>query len=318
MPDQMGRLKQGVQIIVATPGRLIDLIYNTSCINLTNLKAVVLDEADEMLNMGFIDDIKFIFSCMIHDYQTLFFSATMPEEIHQLTRNILREPVKIELNRSRRAPTSLNHQFHYIKPQEKEEKALELLNRKEVKQAIVFCNTKLGLESLHKKLKNKLSSVEYIHGGLDQNIRTIIFDKFKAQKIRFMLATDVAGRGLDFTHVSHVLNYDFPMDFESYTHRTGRTGRMGSQGQAITFITRRDVRAVYKLIERNNILPEWVGQKPDKPSKDSENYSNGPKRRYSGKKGNPKSAHNKDSAPKQSKPGKRPYKKKKKSQPSDS
>lgn len=263
MDIQKAKLAHKVNILVATPGRLIDFIWNTK-LDLTHVRTVVLDEADEMLNMGFLEDVDFILSCLLQEHATLLFSATMPTEITRLSGKYLKDPVRIELNSSQRAPSSLEHCFLYER--NRLTALTEYLKEDAVKQAIVFCNTRDRGSTLHKELGRSLSSAEFIHGGLDQDRRTSIFNRFRNKKIKYLVATDLAGRGLDFSHVSHVVNYDFPFNSEIYTHRTGRAGRMGRTGTALTLVTDRDLRTLDSILQRNDIEPVWVGQPPD-PSK---------------------------------------------------
>jgi len=262
MDIQKAKLKDGVQILIATPGRLIDLIYN-DLIDLKNVKTFVLDEADEMLNMGFSEDIHFIMSCMVQEHQTLMFSATMPKEIEGLANECLQQPVRIELTKNRKAPQSLTHAFSYVKHTARVEAVLDIMKEK-VGSVIIFINSRHGGDKLKDSLKGKIRDYDYIHGGLDQNVRTSIFSKFKSGKLKVLIATDVAGRGLDFAKVTHVINYDLPRSRESYTHRTGRAGRMGREGKAITFITPKELGAGKRLIGALKLEKlEWVGDEPD-------------------------------------------------------
>lgn len=262
MDIQVGKLEHGVHVLVATPGRLIDLLYN-SPLKLSEVRTFVLDEADEMLNMGFFDDVKFILSCLVHEHQTLLFSATMPKEIKSLAAKSLKNPVTIELNLNQIAPQNLEHHFEMVQGHHRFEKLTEYLHRKEVKQAIIFCNSRRNVEKLHDQLKKEFRSVESIHGGLEQSRRTSLFNRFRKSDIQFMVATDVASRGLDFSHVSHVVNYDFPMNPQGYTHRTGRTARMGRKGVALTLTTSHNLRDLKIIIKDNNVKPIWVGDAPD-------------------------------------------------------
>ena len=263
MEIQEGKLKDRVHVLVATPGRLIDFLYHTTSIDLSSVRTLVLDEADEMLKMGFIEDIDFIMSCLIHEHQTLFFAATMPEEIDRLIRTYLVEPVRVELNKERVAPQSLAHHFQFTGSHDRLKALIEYLRREKISQAIIFCNSRHHGEKLIKELEGKFESIEYIHGGLEQSRRTSIFERFRRNEITFMVATDVAGRGLDFSCVSHVINYDYPYRQESYTHRTGRTGRMGRAGIAMTFVTRQELGDLKSLFKINRIDPVWHGNVPD-------------------------------------------------------
>jgi len=261
MDIQKAKLKHGVHILVATPGRLIDLIWNHR-LDLSHVKSVVLDEADEMLKMGFIEDVDFIMCCMMQEHQTLLFSATMPKEVERLTQQYLNEPERIELNREQRAPQSLDHYFQHIGRQ-RLDALVDYIEANDVKQGIIFCNSRDRASELLNSLQKRVRSLEIIHGGLDQDRRTSIFRRFRQKKVRFMIATDVAGRGLDFSHVTHVINYDFPFNSETYTHRTGRAGRMGRQGTAITFVSDRDLVDLKRLFQSSPIEAHWIGDEPD-------------------------------------------------------
>jgi ATP-dependent RNA helicase DeaD len=216
-----------------------------------------------MLKMGFIEDIDFIMSCLIHEHQTLFFAATMPEEIDRLIKVYLKRPIRMELNKEQIAPQSLVHHFQYTGRRDRLKSLIEYLKREKISQAIIFCNSRRRGEKLIKELERKFKSVGYIHGGLEQSRRTSIFERFRRNEITFMVATDVAGRGLDFSYVSHVINYDYPFDLESYTNRTGRTGRMGRSGIAMTFVTDQELENVNSLLKTNRIDPVWHGNIPN-------------------------------------------------------
>jgi ATP-dependent RNA helicase DeaD len=259
---QMAKLNHGVEILVATPGRLIDLLRNTK-LSLSNVKTFVLDEADEMLNMGFITDVEFIICCLIHEHQTLLFSATMPKEIAKLAQKYLRNPLAINLSRDQAAPQNLQHHFLQVNSRNRFESLLEYIDKARPKQAIIFCNSRLGAEKLHGHLKKELSSTEIIHGGLDQSRRTSLFNRFRKMEIKIMVATALASRGLDFTYATHVINYDFPDDSDAYTHRTGRTARMGRKGVALTLFTKKDLYGLKAIIDTNRIQPIWQGAEPD-------------------------------------------------------
>jgi ATP-dependent RNA helicase DeaD len=223
---------------------------------------LVLDEADEMLNMGFIEDVELIMSCLVHEHQTLLFSATMPQAIDRLTRTYLKAPVRIELNRTQKAPPSLQHHFQHT-GRNRLPALIEYLSNENIQQSIIFCNSRHQGGQLLTALQGKFNSLAYIHGGLEQSQRTLIFDRFRRQKIKFMVATDVAARGLDVRHVSHVINYDTPLSHESYTHRTGRAGRMGRTGIAMTLVTDRDLQHLNRLLRINHIEPVWRGREPE-------------------------------------------------------
>ena len=263
MEIQKAKLRNGVHALVATPGRLIDFLYHTTSIDLSHVRTLVLDEADEMLKMGFIEDVDFILSCLVHKHQTLFFAATMPDEVNRLIKTYLKEPVRVELNKEKIAPQSLAHHFHFTSGSSRFDALVKYLEQEKISQAIIFCNSRHHGQKLIRELENRFESVEYIHGGLDQPKRTSIFERFRRNEITLMVATDIAGRGLDFGHVSHVINYDYPCAPESYTHRTGRTGRMGRSGIAMTFVTDREVGELNSLLKANRIDPVWHGKAPD-------------------------------------------------------
>ena len=263
MEIQEAKLRDRVHILVATPGRLIDFLCNTASIKLSCVRTLILDEADEMLKMGFIEDMDFIMSCLIHEHQTLFFAATMPAKINRLVRAYLKEPVRVELNKEQVAPQSLVHHFQYTGRRNRLNALIAYLKREKISQAIIFCNSRHCGEKLIRELKGRFKSIGYIHGGLEQSRRTSIFERFRRNEITFMVATDLAGRGLDFSHVSHVINYDYPSGLESYTNRTGRTGRMGRAGIAMTFVTDQELKVLESLFKTNRIDPVWHGNIPN-------------------------------------------------------
>lgn len=260
---QKAKLRHGVDILVATPGRLIDLLYN-SPLSLSDVRTFVLDEADEMLSMGFITDIELIFSCLIHEHQSLLFSATMPKKIEILAKTYLKNPMTIYMSKERQAPQSLEHHFLGTNSRGRLEAFVSYLEKEKPKQVIIFCNSRRNAENLYQHLKQiKRPNTEIIHGGLEQPKRTSLFNRFRRMDITTMVATDLASRGLDFAHATHVINYDFPKYTEAYTHRSGRTARMGRKGVALTLFTRADLRALKAIIDTNNIKPIWEGTKPD-------------------------------------------------------
>ena len=257
----IAKLKHGVHILVATPGRLLDYLYS-GVISFKHVKCVILDEADELLKVGFLEDIEFILSCIIREHQTLLFSATMPEDIKKLAHDCLRDPRHISLITERKAPESIDHYFAYQHPKDKQVALVKYLKEEDVKQALIFCNARHVVDKMYDSIRKEFENVGYIHAGLSQDKRSSIFRQFKRMKIRYLLASDVAGRGLDFSHVSHVVNWNMPRGRESYTHRTGRTGRMGRRGKALTFVTKHELSDLRELIARNEISPCWIGKDP--------------------------------------------------------
>jgi ATP-dependent RNA helicase DeaD len=279
---QKAKLSHGVHILIATPGRLIDLLYN-SPLSLSQVRTLVLDEADEMLNMGFISDIEFIIACLIHEHQTLLFAATMPKEIKHLARKYLKHPLTLQLNTDQVAPQSLCHQFQQVRGHKKLNSLLQYLEDAKPTQAIVFCNSRRNCERLLDNLRKEIDSVEMIHGGLEQSRRSSLFNRFKNKKVRMIVATGIASRGLDFSHVTNVINYDFPDSPQAYTHRTGRTARMGRKGTAVTFFGSHDLRMLKAIIETNNIEPVWLSADPQlnnirKPKNSRRRFSTSRKR----------------------------------------
>ncbi len=257
---QAAKIKHGVHILVATPGRLMDLMYD-GVVNLADVKCVILDEADRLLDDGFLEGIEFILSCIIHEHQTLLFSATMNEKTKELVNDCLKNPEHISLIGKRAIPKSIDHYFAYVNRATKENIFLDYLHRERISQAIIFCNARHMVDKLQRIVRKHFRDAEYIHAGLEQSKRSSIMRRFRAKKIRYLIATDVAGRGLDFSHVSHIINWDFPQ-IEQYTHRTGRTGRMGRKGRALSLITRLDISAVREVLRTTKITPHWLGSDP--------------------------------------------------------
>lgn len=258
---QIAKIKHEVHVLVATPGRLIDLLYD-GVVSLSKVKCVVLDEADELLREDFIEDIEFIMSCMLQEHQTLLFAATMDEEIKKLTHNYLRNPVYLSLIKERAAPASIEHYFAYVHSNRKKEEMVKYLGREDVSQGIIFCNARYKVNNLFRDIRKGLKDIDYIHAGLSQDKRSSLFRQFKKKKLRYLIATDVASRGLDFTHVTHIVNWDFPDNGTQYTHRTGRSGRMGKRGRAFTLVTRGDLSRLRELIRKRKVTPRWIGRDP--------------------------------------------------------
>ena len=233
---------------------------------------MILDEADELLNVGFLSDIEFIFSCLVHEHQTMLFSATMPDEIKKLTATYLRDPQHISLIAKQAAPKSIEHYFKYIHPNAKQADLVDYFKTEKIRQAIIFCNARHQVDRLFGNLKKQVKDLDYIHGGLPQDKRTSIIRRFRQKKIHALIATDVAGRGLDFTNVSHIINWDFPRELEQYTHRTGRTGRMGKRGLAMTYIAKHDLSSLRKLINIKKVMPRWLGKDGLDPENSGESH----------------------------------------------
>ncbi len=230
---QTSALRNGVDILVATPGRLLDLM-NQGYISLKDVEIFVLDEADRMLDMGFIHDVRKIISYLPHKRQSLFFSATMPPEIVRLAGSIVNNPVKVEVTPSASTVDIVNQYVYFVDKGNKNAMLLELLKDTMIKTALVFTRTKYGADKVVKVLHRKNISAEAIHGNKAQNARQRALSNFKAQKTRVLVATDIAARGIDVDDLEYVINYEIPNITETYVHRIGRTGRAGANGTAIS------------------------------------------------------------------------------------
>jgi ATP-dependent RNA helicase RhlE len=231
---QTNALRNGVDILVATPGRLLDLM-NQGFISLKDIQIFVLDEADRMLDMGFIQDVKRILSALPQKRQSLFFSATMPPEIVKLAGSIVYKPVKVEVTPSATTVDVVNQFVYYIDKGNKNSLLIEILKNEKIKTALVFTRTKFGADKVVRVLEKKNISAEAIHGNKAQNARQRALSNFKSQTTRVLVATDIAARGIDVDDLEYVINYEIPNISETYVHRIGRTGRAGAGGTAISF-----------------------------------------------------------------------------------
>lgn len=259
---QHAKLRAGVHVLVATPGRLIDLIYARQ-IDLNQVSTLILDEADEMLSMGFYEDVEFIIGCLVQDHQTLLFSATMSLPVRELAKKHLKNPQEIVLNKGTTSPTSIEHLFVYCShPSARPRLLLDLLEDTRPRQAIIFAGARHQVEQVSKTLSSRLDHVDFLHGGLSQDIRRIITNKFRTGKIRYLVATDVASRGLDFTGITHVFNVQLPDDEDIYVHRTGRTGRSGREGVAISLVTVKELGLLQRVLKKIQREARWIGQPP--------------------------------------------------------
>lgn len=258
---QQSKLKHGVQVLVATPGRLIDFIYSRQ-IDLSKVETLILDEADEMLSMGFYDDLEFIIQCLNHPHQTLLFSATMPVQIRKIAKQHMKDPIEVILTQEQRSPDSIAHHFVYCHHDGKGPALCRLIEELNPKQAIIFCRSRDEVERVCRGLKQRFSGVDYLHAGLSQDVRTIITGKFRTGRVRFLVATDVAARGLDFSGISHVFIYHLADDPDTYVHRSGRTGRYEKEGMVVTLVTDRELRALRGVLDAIKKDVQWIGEPP--------------------------------------------------------
>jgi ATP-dependent RNA helicase RhlE len=231
---QTDALRRGVDILVATPGRLLDLI-SQGFISLSDVSLFVLDEADRMLDMGFIHDIKKLLLLLPKKKQSLFFSATMPPEIVKLANTILHEPSKVEVTPASTTAETVNQFLYYVDRGNKNSLLLHILKNQDIKTALVFTRTKYGADKVVKMLHKNNITAEAIHGNKAQNARQRALSNFKAQTTRVLVATDIAARGIDVDDLAFVINYEIPNIPETYVHRIGRTGRAGANGTALSF-----------------------------------------------------------------------------------
>ncbi len=245
---QVAALRNGVDVLVATPGRLLDLM-NQGYISLKDIKIFVLDEADRMLDMGFIHDVRKIISALPQKRQSLFFSATMPPEIVKLAGSIVYKPVKVEVTPSATTVDIVDQFVYFTDKGNKNALLVEILKDEKIKTALVFTRTKFGADKVVKILRKKNIIAESIHGNKAQSTRQRALSNFKAQTTRVLVATDIAARGIDVDDLEYVINYEIPNISETYVHRIGRTGRAGANGTAISFCDA-DEKAYLKDIEK--------------------------------------------------------------------
>jgi len=268
MADQIKKLEKGVDVLIATPGRLMDL-FGRGKIMLNDCNLLVIDEADRMLDMGFIPDIEEICTKLPKQRQTLLFSATMPPPIKKLADKFLSDPKTIEVARPATANVNIEQRLMEVRGDKKRDVLRDILRHEEFKNAIVFCNRKTTVRELYTSLKRSGFAVGQIHGDMEQPARIAEFDRFKKDEITILVASDVAARGLDVKGVSHVINFDVPWQPDDYIHRIGRTGRAGAKGIAITLATREDneaVAAIEKLTGLKITRPGKAEAKAEAPA----------------------------------------------------
>jgi ATP-dependent RNA helicase DeaD len=255
--SQQSQLRSGAHVVVATVGRMMDLMSRRSLV-LTSARYVVLDEADEMLDLGFIEDVEKILRMCPSGRQTALFSATMPPPIQKLAEGYMYDPTTISITPKTLTVDAIQQAFVVVPAREKAARLVELLKTEEPEQAIIFTRTKIGASRLERTLKDKGLDVKALHGDMSQGSRDGVMIAFKDHRVRLLVATDIAARGLDIEHVTHVINFDVPNSSEVYVHRIGRTGRVGRTGRAITFVTPEE-RDEIGRIERDvkTTIGEW-------------------------------------------------------------
>jgi len=247
---QIRDLKRGVQIVVATPGRLIDLIERKA-INLEQIKYVVLDEADEMLNMGFQEDIEFILKNTPARESTWLFSATMPPEIRKVSKKYMKDPKEVTVGKVNTANKSIDHQYYVTTAQHRYETLKRIIDFNPGIYGIIFTRTKLDAQEISERLTREGYDIDALHGDLTQQQRDRVMGQFRDKSLQLLIATDVAARGIDVVGITHVINYELPDDVEIYTHRSGRTGRAGNQGICVSIVHAKEMYK-FKQIERIN------------------------------------------------------------------
>lgn len=245
---QTQQLKQRVHIIAGTPGRTFDLIERGNIV-LGKIKYLIIDEADKMLNMGFIDQVESIINKLPKERITMLFSATMPSEIEDLCQKYMIDPIKIDITPESITSEKINQEYYEVQHDNKFELLEKLIFLESPDSAIVFCRTKENVDALYNMMKINDFSCSKLHGGMLQSDRTETMEKFKRGEFSFLIATDVASRGIDIDNLTHIFNYDIPVETESYIHRIGRTGRAGKKGTAITFVTPNENRYLREIEE---------------------------------------------------------------------
>lgn len=255
---QVSAMREGIDVLVATPGRLLDLI-NQGHIDLSEVEFLVLDEADRMLDMGFINDIRKVVDMVREDRQTLFFSATVSREIRQLANALLTDPVTIETAPEATTVDAIQQRIYTLDRENKKVLLLRILEHEPVERMLIFSKTKHGADKIVKGLRRENIDAEAIHGNKSQNARTKALGRFKKGAVKILVATDIASRGIDVSNITHVINYDMPLDPETYVHRIGRTARAGATGIAISLCDHDELN-LYRQIERRSQIEIPVGE----------------------------------------------------------
>ena len=281
MDQQTRNLRSGIEIVAACPGRLLDHLWKGT-LSLTDLEILVIDEADRMFDMGFLPDIRNILSCIMNRRQTLLFCATMPDNIRRLAREILHDPVTVQVDRQLPAKT-VSHVLYPVQQHLKTALLKEILNGTQTESVLVFTRTKHRAERVAQQLVRAGYRVTSLQGNLSQNQRQAALTGFRNGSIKILVATDIAARGIDVLSISHVINYDMPESTDDYIHRIGRTGRVDKNGDALTFVTNADadkIRALERLLDAPLERMTLQGFDYTKPAPDKElHHSQRPRRR---------------------------------------
>ncbi len=251
--QQIDKLHRGVEMVVGTPGRVLDLMARGALL-FGDVRFVVLDEADRMLDIGFRPDIEKILRRCPQARQTLLLSATIPPPVHRLAQRYMRDPKLLNFSPKDLSVDTIEQFYFTVDPEKKFDLLVKLIEREQPTQAIVFCRTKRGTDKVQRRLARKARSVDTIHGDLSQNLRDRAMRDFRAGTTQILVATDVVGRGIDVTNISHIINYDIPQFCDDYIHRVGRTGRMGREGVAFTFVTPEEGNELTRIEMRINLL----------------------------------------------------------------
>ena len=297
--SQVRALNEGVDILIATPGRLIDLV-NQKFIKLDNVKHFVLDEADRMLDMGMIHDVKRIITKMPNKRQNMLFSATMPKEIRNLVESILKDPVKVEVAPVSSTVDTISQGVYFVSKKDKKNLLIDILKDESIKSLLVFSRTKYGANNITKQLAKAGIEALAIHGNKSQNARQVALNSFKDGSIRVLVATDIAARGIDVEDLSYVINYDLPEVPETYVHRIGRTGRAGNNGVAFSFCDseeRKYLREIEKVIKKSIPVIEsnkYIDESPKEVRENIKTDKNKSEKSYSNNRNSKSNKSNKD------------------------
>jgi ATP-dependent RNA helicase DeaD len=258
---QITDIKKGTSIIVATPGRLVDLM-NRKVIQLSQVRYVVLDEADEMLNMGFKEDIDAVLETTPIDKNVWLFSATMPTEVARIAKTYMHDPLEVSIGHKNQSNENIDHIYYMVKERDRYEAVKRLIDFNPTIYGLIFCRTKNETATVAEKLGREGYNAEPLHGDLTQAMRDRVMDRFRSKELQILVATDVAARGLDIDNITHVINYNLPDDIENYTHRSGRTARAGKKGESLVLINGREIGKI-KAIERQMRTTFTVGEIPN-------------------------------------------------------